>query len=517
MNSPFGTQDPQSSAGHPEFRLQLLLQSIKDYAIYMLDVNGHVSSWNTGAERFKGYTADEIIGQHFSRFYTPEDRERGMPALALQTAIDHGKFEAEGWRVRKDGSRFWTSVVIDPVYDHSGAHIGFAKITRDITERRQAQEEIERTRHALSQAQKMEAIGRLTGGVAHDFNNLLTVIRSSADLLQRPGLSEERRAHYVQAIADTADRAARITGQLLAFARRQPLRPERFAVAERIQGMEQILRTTLGATVELEIGVPDEVGSVEADPSQFETAVLNLVINARDAMPGGGTLRISAARADGIPPIRGHAAAAGSFLQVTVEDTGSGIAPDTLERIFEPFFTTKPVNKGTGLGLSQVYGFAKQSGGEIGVASKVGEGSRFSLFLPQAQESLPAAAPASDGIGATVPACNVLLVEDNETVGEFASTLLGELGQTVTWAKSATEALRLLESGDSSFDLVFSDVVMPGVDGVALGQEIRRRWPELRVVLTSGYSHVLAEEGHHGFTVLQKPYSVDGLLRMLAA
>jgi PAS domain S-box-containing protein len=516
MNSPSGTQEPPPFGPNSEFRLQLLLQSIKDYAIYMLDAHGRVSSWNTGAERFKGYTADEIIGQHFSRFYTPEDRASGLPAHALQTALDQGKFEAEGWRVRKDGSRFWTSVVIDPVYDEDGRHVGFAKITRDITERRQAQEEIDRTRHALSQAQKMEAIGRLTGGVAHDFNNLLTVIRSSADLLQRPGLSEERRAHYVQAIADTADRAARITGQLLAFARRQPLRPERFAVAERIRGMEQILRTTVGATVTLEIQVPDGVGSVEADPSQFETAVLNLVINARDAMPDGGLIRISAARADSIPPARGHAAADGAFVVVRVEDTGSGITPETLERIFEPFFTTKPVNKGTGLGLSQVYGFAKQSGGEIGVTSKVGEGSAFCLFLPEAPETTATDAGASQGSVAPVPARHVLLVEDNETVGEFASTLLGELGQTVTWAKSAAEALRLLEAGHSHFDLVFSDVVMPGMDGVALGQQIRQRWPDLRVVLTSGYSHVLAEEGHYGFTVLQKPYSVDGLLRMLS-
>jgi PAS domain S-box-containing protein len=517
MTSSASTREPQERAPDPEFRLQLLLQAIKDYAIYMLDAAGHVSSWNTGAERFKGYTAEEIIGQHFSRFYTPEDRETGLPARALQTALDHGKFEAEGWRVRKDGSRFWTSVVIDPVFGEDGRHLGFAKITRDITERRQAQEEIERTRQALSQAQKMEAIGRLTGGVAHDFNNLLTVIRSSADLLQRPGLSEERRAHYVQAIAETADRAARITGQLLAFARRQPLRPERFLVADRIRGMEQLLTTTLGATVVLELAIPDAIGSVEADPSQFETALLNLVINARDAMPGGGTLRIGAARADGIPPTRGHAAAAGAFLQVTVEDTGSGIAPDMLERIFEPFFTTKAINKGTGLGLSQVYGFAKQSGGEIGVVSRVGEGSCFSMFLPRApDEDLPAAT-APNPADVSVRAGNVLLVEDNETVGDFARTLLSELGQTVTWATSAAEALRLLESGHEAFDLVFSDVVMPGMDGVALGQQIRRRWPGLRVVLTSGYSHVLAEEGHHGFAVLQKPYSVDGLLRMLAA
>ncbi|MFV0624551.1 PAS domain S-box protein [Sphingomonas sp. ac-8] len=517
MSSSPGTGEPQRCGSVGEVRFELLLQSIRDYAIYMLDVEGRVSSWNTGAERFKGYTADEIIGQHFSRFYTPEDREKGIPALALRTALEQGKFEAEGWRVRKDGTPFWTSVVIDPVYGEDGRHLGFAKVTRDISERRRAQEEIERTRQALSQAQKMEAIGRLTGGVAHDFNNLLTVIRSSADLLQRPDLPEEKRARYVQAIADTADRAARITGQLLAFARRQPLRPERFAVAERVRGMEQILGTTLGDTAALTIDIADAVGSVEADPSQFETAILNLVINARDAMPDGGSVRITAARTDAIPAIRGHAAAHGAFVEVAVADTGSGIAPETLERIFEPFFTTKPVNKGTGLGLSQIYGFAKQSGGDIAVASRAGEGSRFSLFLPCAEEAPSDGAEAAGDRPTPIPARHVLLVEDNETVGECAGMLLAELGQTVRWAKSGAEALQVLEEDGERFDLVFSDVVMPGMDGITLGQQLRRRWPALRVVLTSGYSHVLAEDGHHGFAVVQKPYSLDVLRRMLVA
>jgi PAS domain S-box-containing protein len=226
-----------------EERFRLLVQSVTDYAIYMLDPDGNVSSWNAGAQAIKGYTAEEIIGTHFSRFYIPADRDRGEPAKALHTALIHGTFEKEALRLRKDGTTFWAHVVIDPIYDDAGALTGFTKITRDVTERRRAQEELDTAREALAHSQKMEAIGRLTGGVAHDFNNLLTVIRSSADLLQLPNQSEEKRQRYIAAIAETADRAAQLTGHLLAFARRQPLEPETFAVGDRVLGLERLIIT----------------------------------------------------------------------------------------------------------------------------------------------------------------------------------------------------------------------------------------------------------------------------------
>jgi PAS domain S-box-containing protein len=499
-----------------EQKFRILVQGVKDYAIYMLDPEGHVTNWNPGAAAIKGYTASEIIGQHFSRFYTEEDRAAGEPARALETALRQGKYERDAWRVRKDGTRFWASVLIDPIRDETGTLIGFAKVTRDATERRKAQEEIDRTKEALSQAQKMEAIGRLTGGVAHDFNNLLTVIRGSAEILHNPGLPETKRARYIEAIAETADRAALLTGQLLAFARRQPLRPERFEVADRVRGMQHIISTTVGSPVRVEMDLAEDGAAVEADPNQFETAILNMVINAKDAMPSGGKLKISACLASRIPAVRGHAAATGDFVAVSVEDSGAGIEPGVLTRIFEPFFTTKGVNKGTGLGLSQVYGFAKQSGGEITVESTVGKGTSFTLYLPRSR------ARASDAISDTAqgPAPRleprtILLVEDNETVGEFALGLLTELGQTVIWATHAEAALDILRERRGEFDLVFSDVVMPGASGVELGREIRQRWPELPVVLTSGYSHVLAEEGSHGFTLIQKPYSVKDLVELL--
>lgn len=499
-------------------QFRALVQSVHDYAIFMLDADGYVASWNPGAERIKGYKAGEIIGQHFSRFYTEEDRANGEPARALATARNEGKFEKEGWRCRKDGSRFWASVVIDPIRDDDGTVIGFAKITRDITERRDAQQELERAREALAQAQKMEAVGRLTGGVAHDFNNLLTVIRASVDMLRRPGLAAEKRERYLSAISDTADRASLLTGQLLVFARRQPLHNERFAIAPRVERMRQILATTLGSPIRLILDLAEDSGTVFSDPTQFETAILNMAINARDAMPSGGQLRISARRVEGAPTAAGQVRE-GPFVAVAVEDNGIGIDDETQARMFEPFFTTKAIGKGTGLGLSQVYGFVKTSEGEVTVQSSLGEGARFTLYLPLVgEEADPDAGSDEEADDAATPIARqrILLVEDNEEVGTFASGLLGELGQDVVWTHNAVEALAALDADEGAFDLVFSDVVMPGDNGVLLAQEVRRRWPALRVVLTSGYSHVLAEEGSHGFELLRKPYSVDSLVAMIA-
>jgi PAS domain S-box-containing protein len=497
-------------------RFELLVEAVKDYAIYLLDVNGHVNSWNSGAQNVKGYTAAEIIGQHFSVFYTDADRASGLPQAALRTAIDEGKFESEGWRVRKDGTQFWTSVVIDPIFDENQKLIGFAKITRDITERKRAQEEIERGRDALHHSQKMEAIGRLTGGVAHDFNNLLTVIRSSADLLRRPGLPEERRVRYVDAIAQSAERAATLTRQLLAFARQQPLQPQRFKISERIERLRQILESTVGAAVKTDVHFNDQLAIVEADPTQFETAIINIAVNARDAMPQGGSLTITTRNVAGVPAIRGHAPGMGNFVVIRIQDTGTGIAPGTLARIFEPFFTTKPVDQGTGLGLSQVYGFAKQSGGEIEVLSQYGQGTTFNLYLPHAKASCdePEITETTPNESMPTVAKHILLVEDNAMVGQFALDVLTDLGQKVVWATSGAAALEILTDRHAEFDLVFSDVVMPGMNGIELGRQIRRLWPRLRVVLTSGYSQVLADEGRHGFELIHKPYSVDDLTNL---
>ena len=498
-----------------EQRFRLLVQGVKDYAIYMLDPEGHITNWNAGAQAIKGYTEEEIVGRHFSAFYTDEDREAGEPERALATAIREGKFEGEVVRVRKSGERFWASVLIDPIHDAMGRLVGFAKVTRDITERRLAQEELDQSRAALSQAQKLEAIGRLTGGVAHDFNNLLTVISASADFLQRPGLSDEKRDRYTKAIAETAKRATKLTSQLLAFARRQPLKPEVFDVGTRLHGLSQLIATSVGTSRKIEIKMPEAPQRIEADVGQFENAVLNMVINARDATSDGGKISIAISAVESIPAVRGHRPAPGNFVAVEISDNGVGMDNQTLTRIFEPFFTTKAVDKGTGLGLSQVYGFAKQSGGDVSASSELGQGTTFTLYLPRTNAS-----PVVDNVGHrtsddNLPSRRVLLVEDNEAVGRFAAGMLEELGQSVTWVGDGKSALEALRESRGAFDLVFSDVVMPGISGIELGRAIRVEWPDLEIVLTSGYSHVLVDEGPSGFRLLRKPYSVDGLASIL--
>lgn len=375
--------------------------------------------------------------------------------------------------------------------------------------------ELRQSQEALQQAQKMEAVGQLTGGVAHDFNNLLTVIRGSIDLLRRPDVSESRRTRYLDAIADTADRATKLTAQLLAFARRQSLQPEVFNVGEALQKIDTMVGTLTGSRVKIVTELAADPCLVRADPSQFDTTIVNLAINARDAMDGEGTLTISVTAVDGIPPVREKPATDGAFIAIMVRDTGTGIDPALVDRIFEPFFTTKAIGKGTGLGLSQVFGFARQSGGEIRVESAPGSGTTFTLYLPQAEQEGRNIEPDETEDLIKGHGLRVLLVEDNADVGNFATQALEELGYITVWAPDAKSALDELEQAAEPFDLVFSDVVMPGMSGIELGQEIRRRYANLPVVLTSGYSHVLAENGTYGFNLLHKPYSIEQLSKML--
>jgi PAS domain S-box-containing protein len=364
--------------------------------------------------------------------------------------------------------------------------------------------ELQIANDALRQSQKMEAIGQLTGGIAHDFNNLLTVIRGSADVLRREGLSEEKRRRYLDAIADTSDRAARLTGQLLAFARRQALRPEVFDAGLRITSIAEMLRSVLGSRIRLEIDADCPDCFVEADTAQFETAVVNMAVNARDAMDGEGELKIGV----------GRVAEDGSeFVCVEVADSGHGIEPEKVDRIFEPFFTTKAVGKGTGLGLSQVYGFTKQSDGEIRVESAVGIGTTFRLLLP-ARDDRPQAASELHEVVPAQKGGRILIVEDNADVRSFATDLIEDLGFQAEAVASAQAALERLAAG-STFDVIFSDVVMPGMSGIEFARIVRRRSPEVPIVLTSGYSHVLVEEGRHGFPLLHKPYSAEGVARAL--
>ena len=407
------------------------------------------------------------------------------------------------------GDRYF-DFAMRPLRDQHGAIIGAVPEAVDITERRRGEE-------ALRQSQKMEAVGQLTGGVAHDFNNLLTIIRSATDFLRRRELPEERRRRYIDAISETVERASKLTGQLLAFARRQPLKPQVFNVGTQVEAVAQLVRPLVGGRIRIDVEISDSNCFAIADIAQFETALINLAVNGRDAMDGEGRLTVAVRKAHAIPPLRAQPPRNGEFVAVTVADTGAGIAPELLETIFEPFFTTKEVGKGTGLGLSQAFGFAKQSDGDIEVASALGQGATFTIYLPQAVapvDAIEAAAggrePAARGRG-----YRVLVVEDNDDVGQFSTELLEDLGYTVRRVASADAALAILAEDEFSADLVFSDVIMPGMNGVELAGLIRERYPGLPVVLTSGYSNVLAESAHQGFELIQKPYSVELLSRIL--
>ena len=362
-----------------ERRFRILVQGVTDYAIYMLDPEGKVTNWNAGAERIKQYSAEDIVGEHFSRFYTPEDVEVGTPSKALETARNTGRYEAEGWRVRKDGTQFWAGVVIDAIHDESGELIGFAKITRDMTEKREDQLRLEESREQLFRSQKMEALGQLTGGLAHDFNNLLTAILGASDLALRNLDDPEQAKRMLDGIRSSAQRGAGLTKQLLAFARAQQLEIAPMDLRAFLSEVTTLLRPSLRTDIELVIEISAHLWTVAADPGALELALLNLAFNARDAMPKGGQLKLSAANVtlDGKPE-----GLSGEFVALRVSDSGEGMAPETLDRIFEPFFTTKSFGDGTGLGLSQVFGYLRQIGGGVTAESQIGKGSAFTLYLP---------------------------------------------------------------------------------------------------------------------------------------
>lgn len=488
-----------------ERRFRLLVEGVVDYAIYMLGPDGRVINWNAGAERIKGYRATEIIGAHFSKFYTPEDREAGMPAKSLETAARYGKFEAEGWRMRKDGTRFMASVVIDAIYEN-GELIGFAKITRDITERRNSQIALDKIQRQLAEAQKMDALGHLTGGVAHDFNNLLMIVSGHVRTIKRALSDDPKLERAVQAIELATQRGASLTRQLLTFSRRQSVNPQTVDIAARIAAIEQVLKSGLGNGVRLVFDVAPDAWPITVDVSELEIALVNLVVNARDAMPKGGTVTLSVRN--------GHHpdALEGDCVALSVQDTGVGIPEDVVGRIFDPFFTTKPVGKGTGLGLSQVHGFAHQAGGTVKVSSTLGAGTTMTVYLPRAtgcvlnESEFSAADPA-------LQTGMVLLVEDNPDVAIVSTELLKQLGYSVRWVSDAATALQEIES--NRFDVVFSDIVMPGtMDGIGLAKTIREKYPTLPILLVTGYSHAVCN-GYSEIPILRKPYQLHELSRAL--
>jgi PAS domain S-box-containing protein len=502
-----------------EQQFRLMVQSVTDYAIYMLDVEGNVASWNAGAQRIKGYGPEEIIGRHFSNFYTEEDRAAGLPRTGLQTAAREGRWEHEDQRVRKDGTRFWAHVVIDAIRDDDGKLVGFAKVTRDITERREAEAALQAAQATLIRSQKLEAIGQLTGGVAHDFNNLLQVISGNLQLLSKDIAGNARAEMRVQSALAGVARGSKLATQLLAFARRQPLEPRVVNVGRLIKGMDELLRRAIGEEIEVETVVGGGLWNSLIDPDQLENAILNLAINARDAMNGEGRLTIEASNAFLDDEYVRHYddLIAGQYVMIAVTDTGIGIPSDILERVYEPFFTTKAEGKGTGLGLAMVYGFLKQSGGHVKIYSEIGAGTTVKLYFPRemAIEDTLVSANSGDIKGGEE---TVLVVEDDDEVREVAVSMLSDLGYRVVKARDAVAALAIVDSG-IPIDLIFTDVMMPGtLRSPELARKAKERLPNVAVLFTSGYTQNAIVHGGRldpGVELLAKPYTREALARKI--
>jgi PAS domain S-box-containing protein len=501
-----------------ERRFRLVVEAVTDYAIFMLDPTGNVVNWNPGAERIKGYGRDEIIGRPLSIFYTSEEQQRGAPQSALATAKETGKYETEGWRVRKDQSVFWASVVINAIYAPQGELLGFAKITRDLTERRAADER-------ARQAQKMEAVGHLTGGVAHDFNNLLTIIVGNLESVQRQLRSRNLDAARLQRSTDNAMRGARraesLTHRLLAFSRQQPLDPKSIDLGRLVFGMTDLLRQTIGEQIAIETVLDGGLWRAHADPNQLELGILNLAVNARDAMPNGGKLTLETAnvyldekyattQAEVLP---------GQYVMLAVSDNGCGMAPDVKAKAFDPFFSTKGVGQGTGLGLSQVYGFVKQSRGHVKIYSEVGEGTTIKIYLPRAHgiDAVDADGPA-DAVALGSGTETVLVVEDDEDVRNYSCETLRELGYKVVEAPNGRAALQMLER-HPDIRVLFTDVGLPGgMNGRQLADEVLKRRPKLRVLFTTGYArNAIVHEGRldPGVELITKPFTQAALAAKL--
>jgi PAS domain S-box-containing protein len=495
-----------------ERQFRLLVNNVTDYALYMIDLNGTVTSWNAGAEKIKGYTGAEIIGQHFSKFYTEVDRAAGMPLRSLTTAMSEGQFEAEGLRVRKDGSVFWAHVIIDAVRDEKGDLVGFAKITRDVTERRENQKKLQDAQRQLAHAQKMDALGQLTGGVAHDFNNLLMIISGQIRKIKKYVPDHELLARSAHHIEDAVQRGSALTRQLLTFSRRQSLTPTVMAPSEVLKGINAMLESSIGGTVDLVTSTPPEIWPILVDRNELELALVNIVVNARDAMPQGGTITISVENTY-FHLDQDNRQISGEFVRLTIADTGMGIPPDLLTKIFEPFFTTKSLGKGTGLGLSQAQGFVHQSGGDLMITSELGKGTQVRMYFPRARAEPVQLAPAAPDPGRYNGVA--LLVDDNGPVLEVTKSMLEDIGFRVRTALDAQQALAAMS--EQKFDLILSDIVMAGpMNGLALARTIRKEHPKLPIILATGYSDTVPE-ALVDFPVLRKPFHISELSKAVAA
>jgi PAS domain S-box-containing protein len=494
-----------------EQRFRYLVQGVTDYAIYMLDPRGIVTNWNSGAERIKGYTPEEIVGQHFSTFYTEQDRARHLPEQNLEIARTVGRFEKEGIRVRKDGTRFWANVVIDAIHDERGELIGFAKVTRDITERRAAEQALAHANEELMQSQKLEAIGRLTGGVAHDFNNLLMAVSGSLELL-RKRLDDEKLVKLVDNAMQGIQRGTTLTQRMLAFARRQDLRPDSVDLGRLVGGLIEMVERTLGPSVEIVTALPDDLPPILIDENQLELAIINLAVNANDAMPNGGRLTIAADEASGE---QNAALQPGRYVRLSITDTGEGMDAATLSHAMEPFFTTKGVGKGTGLGLAMVRGLSEQSGGTVTIQSEAGHGTVVTMWIPVSYTAVAAEVAPVEAVPETggPRRLRVLVVDDDVLVAMNTTAMLEDLGHEAVEVHSGRQALETLAEANG-FDLVITDQAMPQMTGSQFVSEARAKWPDLQVILATGYAE-LPDDADRTLPRLNKPFMQSDLERVL--
>jgi two-component system cell cycle sensor histidine kinase/response regulator CckA len=614
---------------------RLLVEAVKDYAIFMLDPAGNVYSWNLGAEKIKGYKAEDIMGRHFSCFYSAGDMAAGKPQRGLQIALKEGRFEEEGLRLRRGGAPFWAIVTITNIHDSLGRHIGFANVTRDITERKQAEEmlrlrdraiasftqgviitdptqpdnpivyvndsfmrltgyaredvigkncrflqgpktapeAVERIRSAIQngqscllellnyrkdgtpfwnalsisplydtagrlthfvgvqtdtssfkllegqfqQAQKMELVGQLAGGVAHDFNNLLTIISGYSDLLLGMLPSNDSKREAVKAISEAGERAAGLTRQLLSFSRQAVLEAKVLDLNDVVKETEKLLRRMIGEDILLTAVLDPNISRIKIDPSQMGQVLMNLAVNARDAMPQGGKLTIETSdlQLDDAYAAQHSDCKPGRYVKLTVSDNGCGMTPEVKAHIFEPFFTTKGPGKGTGLGLATVFGIVKQSGGSVNLYTEHGHGTTFKIYLPAVDEPVH---PLAHDQGAKVAGGTetVLLVEDEDGVRAIALLALQTQGYTVLQAESGKKALGIIQKHRGKIDLLVTDVVMPGLSGRELAEGLSVRYPGLKVLYLSGYTDDSVIR--HGIlqaevAFLQKPFTPLSLAR----
>jgi PAS domain S-box-containing protein len=499
---------------------QAYLASIVEYsdqAIVGHDMKGLVTSWNRAAEKLFGYKADEILGKQVSLLMPPELRDEGTAFVERAregTVID----QLDTLRRRKDGALVEVRVTLSPLRDAAGEVVGVVGMASDLRERKRAEDAVTRLREQLQHAQRVEAIGRLAGGIAHDFNNALSVVLTYATLvLQGLPEGEPARADILE-IQRAGQRAARLTQQLLAFSRQQVLQPKVLDLNETLSGMRDMLQRLLGEDIELSLLAATGLGRVNVDPGQVEQIIMNLAVNARDAMPRGGKLTIETSNVelDAEYAAAHLGATPGRYVMLAVCDTGSGMDADTRSRIFEPFFTTKELGKGTGLGLSTVLGIVQQSGGSISVYSEVGVGTTFKVYLPRTDRDVDVTPsqlpPTADGGGGET----ILLVEDEQQVREVASLILRRGGYKVLLAENGEQGLAVAEEHGKGIDLLITDVVMPRMNGRQLVERLKPRWPDLKVLFMSGYTddaivhHGVLEEG---VDFLQKPITPDALLK----